>query len=441
MGAEKDVNSDSGAFYNKEIVIELKLNEETKEVKEIAGKIISKDYLFQLVKEAFSIRDDEEFEVLRFSKKSGNYVALKEKKDFNSLKRSLEVKKRLKLVIKKKEQPLQEAVTGLNLDSIKQKVDEIHAKLVEDKTIHYDVYCDICKSDSAKSHSKTPPSYIMGTRYKCTECFDFDLCENCFENSRTYKNHKLDHQMYVIRSETNLIVPTQQSRKDTDDEILEISQVNVGRDEINEYKKELDLILKEFNSVEKLKQLREGYYKSLGGTQAATGTGTGTAGSGKLQLSFTGSNDCLTFKLRNDSTLTAPKDMTLVFRGVSSTQAAASEIALGVGPHEILPNGEKKLITTNGEISKLLINNSYELLLVGQDGEVFAAGAGGAVGAGSAVAGSADLFIEKQWGAASGAVPAAAGDNRDKEDTSSLSGFEGDYDDYEVLSTTEFEDE
>ncbi|CAJ0919115.1 unnamed protein product, partial [Mesorhabditis belari] len=36
---------------------------------------------------------------------------------------------------------------------------------------------------------------IVGLRYRCLHCFNFDICQNCFFSQRTSKNHKLRHPM------------------------------------------------------------------------------------------------------------------------------------------------------------------------------------------------------------------------------------------------------
>ncbi|KRZ62067.1 Dystrophin [Trichinella nativa] len=36
---------------------------------------------------------------------------------------------------------------------------------------------------------------IVGLRYRCLKCFNFDMCQNCFFAQRTAKNHKISHPM------------------------------------------------------------------------------------------------------------------------------------------------------------------------------------------------------------------------------------------------------
>lgn len=44
--------------------------------------------------------------------------------------------------------------------------------------------CNICKDYP-----------ILGFRYRCLKCFNFDMCQNCFFSGRKAKNHKPNHPM------------------------------------------------------------------------------------------------------------------------------------------------------------------------------------------------------------------------------------------------------
>lgn len=45
--------------------------------------------------------------------------------------------------------------------------------------------CNICKEYP-----------IVGFRYRCLKCFNFDMCQKCFFFGRNAKNHKLTHPMH-----------------------------------------------------------------------------------------------------------------------------------------------------------------------------------------------------------------------------------------------------
>ncbi|XP_033736726.1 dystrophin-like [Pecten maximus] len=59
------------------------------------------------------------------------------------------------------------------------------------ESVKHESKCNICKSCP-----------IVGFRYKCLLCFNFDMCQNCFFMGRTKKNHKLKHpiQEYCIKT-------------------------------------------------------------------------------------------------------------------------------------------------------------------------------------------------------------------------------------------------
>ena len=45
--------------------------------------------------------------------------------------------------------------------------------------IHHNIFCDACGMQP-----------ILGLRYKCLDCPDFDLCEGCY-NKEAHKDHKM----------------------------------------------------------------------------------------------------------------------------------------------------------------------------------------------------------------------------------------------------------
>ncbi|XP_071957062.1 dystrophin-like isoform X2 [Antedon mediterranea] len=57
-------------------------------------------------------------------------------------------------------------------------------RLAAAETAKHQSKCNICKSCP-----------IVGFRYRCLKCFNFDLCQNCFFAGRKAKNHKLSHPM------------------------------------------------------------------------------------------------------------------------------------------------------------------------------------------------------------------------------------------------------
>lgn len=56
-------------------------------------------------------------------------------------------------------------------------------RLAMSETVKHEGKCNICKMFP-----------IVGFRYRCLKCFNFDMCQNCFWSGRVAKNHKLHHQ-------------------------------------------------------------------------------------------------------------------------------------------------------------------------------------------------------------------------------------------------------
>nr|XP_012563309.1 unnamed protein product [Hydra vulgaris] len=58
-------------------------------------------------------------------------------------------------------------------------------RLAAAETAKHDAKCGICKDFP-----------IVGFRYRCLKCFNYDLCQNCFWSGRVSKSHRLTHPMH-----------------------------------------------------------------------------------------------------------------------------------------------------------------------------------------------------------------------------------------------------
>jgi PREDICTED: similar to dystrophin CG31175-PA, isoform A len=67
----------------------------------------------------------------------------------------------------------------------------LHRIMIAEKAVHQ-AKCNICKQHP-----------IVGFRFRCLSCFNFDMCQLCFFSARKAKNHKLTHPMKEYCSETN----------------------------------------------------------------------------------------------------------------------------------------------------------------------------------------------------------------------------------------------
>ncbi|XP_076445085.1 dystrophin-like isoform X2 [Babylonia areolata] len=57
-------------------------------------------------------------------------------------------------------------------------------RLAAAETAKHQAKCNVCKDFP-----------IVGFRYRCLKCFNFDMCQNCFFSGRVVKGHKLNHPM------------------------------------------------------------------------------------------------------------------------------------------------------------------------------------------------------------------------------------------------------
>lgn len=58
-------------------------------------------------------------------------------------------------------------------------------RLAAAESAKHQAKCNICKEYP-----------IVGFRYRCLKCFNFDMCQACFFFGRSSKNHKLSHPMH-----------------------------------------------------------------------------------------------------------------------------------------------------------------------------------------------------------------------------------------------------
>lgn len=164
----------------------------------------------------------------RKSKRHKKFVPLECTDDFKELLRSLRVKKHLKLIVYLKdepvlpsENPLSEAIDQIKrisselqkselwelLKSLTSKIDSdipVFAATIsdsnkdspEEKALHHHILCDSC-------HPHDDAEQIVGTRYKCMDCENFDLCEQCYRSKASIFGHVPSHVMLSIPEPVN----------------------------------------------------------------------------------------------------------------------------------------------------------------------------------------------------------------------------------------------
>lgn len=155
------------------------------------------------------------FEIKRLSKRHNNFVSLNTENEFKEFKRSLKLKGRAKMIIftgirhadtvdglcgfkllnilfESLEKGFERS-TGSGKDSVQTRQEESeYLGSLSVKYVHKHISCDACDSFGSKS--------IIGVRYKCTVCDDYDLCSNCFSSGQVFGSHEKNHPMVAIDS-------------------------------------------------------------------------------------------------------------------------------------------------------------------------------------------------------------------------------------------------
>ena len=106
---------------------------------------------------------------------------VEEKKEVSKPKKEEPVKEEKQIKEEKpKKQEVKEKVEVKEKEKSPKKMEEKEAKK-ENKFIHKGIKCNVCSV-----------SDIKGSRFKCTTCYDYDLCSECYLNSKhkTGKEHK-----------------------------------------------------------------------------------------------------------------------------------------------------------------------------------------------------------------------------------------------------------
>jgi hypothetical protein len=133
---------------------------------------------------------------------------IKEKKEIKENNEENEIENTMKSILKEKMKELEdklveELYNNLQNEITKSKLNNNNApKIIEEekleickvKTVHEGIYCNKCGKNN-----------IEGVRYKCAQCANFNLCENCEENYIHDIKHIMIKIKYPIKNESELM--------------------------------------------------------------------------------------------------------------------------------------------------------------------------------------------------------------------------------------------
>lgn len=376
---------------------------------------INKERLHKIIRKELGFSKDKKFSLTRKSKRSKTYVPLKDSTDYRALNRSLEVKNHLKLKV---EDALNEATGGeIREKSIEKtetvtiskqdykrlmsKIEDIHKSVIKDDVrvagnheplaVHKDVFCDACSiSDNVT---------IIGDRYKCRRCHDYDLCSTCYKSGKASGNHSAHHEMLRIPGPAEALFPVYDERKQTEQQPFAKSNIDkncifvdipVDVHESKDYESEIVDFVNTYNDVSKLKDLKQKLatfemlvkltnnnedllfdaVKSYVDSQKSEAVST----SPKLSVELSKVDQTLVFHLRNNGTRLTPENLSLIFSYLN--KGSLTKFSLSIGPHAIYPDGFKRLYYNMNGIGNDFFEYSgkFTIELVKEDGEKYASG-------------------------------------------------------------------
>ena len=94
-----------------------------------------------------------------------------------------QIKKDIKIMVRNKLKPIEENIVNDMCEYMKKKL-EVKEINKEEEVIHKGIKCLICQEEN-----------IKGIRYKCSQCEDFNICNNCEKKN----SHKPSHILIKIR--------------------------------------------------------------------------------------------------------------------------------------------------------------------------------------------------------------------------------------------------
>ena len=197
--------------------------------------------------------------------------------------------------------------------------------------VHEAVFCDVCYPEY-----DTSAKPIVGPRFKCLDCNNFDLCSSCEAKGVEANSHRRHHNMAKINTPL---------RKGTHLDTTGLSSMTLNDKEvivdIPEHEKD---IFEMFSSVEAVREVVRGYraYCAHQAKAASSEKPRSRHEFASLEITVSHRDDLLTFDIYNNGRRALPGDCTLVLATCdSSTSGSRPTVESYLGPHELRPGNRK----------------------------------------------------------------------------------------------------
>ncbi|GAV52254.1 hypothetical protein ZYGR_0AG02450 [Zygosaccharomyces rouxii] len=198
--------------------------------------------------------------------------------------------------------------------------------------VHQGATCDACYPEE----DDTIANPIVGSRFKCLDCINFDLCSSCEARGAEVNSHRRHHNMAKIntplRRGTHLDATGLSSMALNDREVI----VDIPEDEKD--------IFEMFSSVDAVREVIRGYraYCAHQAKADSSEKPRSRAELASLEITVTRRDDLLTFNVYNNGRRTLPGGCTLALSECDSALLGSkSAIESHLGPHELRPGNRK----------------------------------------------------------------------------------------------------
>lgn len=200
--------------------------------------------------------------------------------------------------------------------------------------VHQGVTCDACFPEGEGMIAKA----IVGPRFKCLDCMDFDLCSSCEAKGVELISHRRHHNMAKIN--TPLEKGTRLDTKGLSSMVLNDREVVV---DIPEHEKD---IFEMFSSVDAVREVIRGY-RAYCTSQRRVGSNKKPRSRPELfslEVTVTRRDDLLTFNVYNNGKRSLPGGCVLILSSCASPFSSCKAIIeIHLGSHE-LRRGDRKFL-------------------------------------------------------------------------------------------------